>query len=48
MPTYTTFGSDSATAMAPTEPVLKYPSDTLRQVMPMLLVFQTPPPVTPM
>ena len=48
MPTYTTFGSLGATAIAPTVPVLKEPSEMLRQLMPMLSVFQTPPPVVPM
>jgi hypothetical protein len=48
MPTYTTFGSDSATAMAPTDPVFMNPSEMFRQVIPMLSDFHTPPPVVPM
>ena len=47
IPTYTTLGSDSDTAIAPTDPVLKNPSDTLRHVVPASVVFQTPPPVPP-
>ena len=43
MPAYTTFGSLSATARAPTAEVLKKPSDTLRQCEPALVVFHTPP-----
>ena len=47
IPTYTTLGSHSETATAPTEPVLKNPSDTLNQFMPPSSDFQTPPPVAP-
>ena len=47
MPTHTTFGSDSATATAPTDPVAKWPSLTLSHVMPASVVFHTPPPVAP-
>ena len=47
IPTYTTLGSDSATATAPTEPVPSWPSETLSQRMPPSVVFQTPPPVPP-
>src|SRR5512140_3944707 len=45
VPTYSTFGSDSATAMAPMELVWKKPSEMLRQEMPASSVFHTPPPV---
>jgi hypothetical protein len=47
MPTYTTLGSDSDTAIAPTEPVLKVLSETDSQFEPPSVVFQTPPPVPP-
>jgi hypothetical protein len=47
VPTQTTFGSESATSTAPTEPPKK-PSLTLRHDVPASSVFQTPPPVAPM
>ena len=47
MPTYTTLASEGATATAPTDPVLKNPSDTFFQLIPASSVFQTPPPVVP-
>jgi len=43
----TTFGSNAATAIAPTEARWKYPSETLSQYIPPSVVFQTPPPVEP-
>ena len=43
IPAYTTEGSASATASAPTEEVRKKPSDTLRQYVPPSVDFQTPP-----
>ena len=43
IPAYTTEGSASATASAPTEEVPKKPSDTLRQYVPPSVDFQTPP-----
>jgi hypothetical protein len=42
-----TFGSDSATAMAPTAAVLKKLSETLRQYCPPSVDFQTPPAQAP-
>ena len=39
--------TESATAIAPTDPVLKKPSETARQARPASVVFQTPPPVAP-
>ncbi len=48
MPAYTTFGSDGATASAPTEPVFTWPSVSADQLVPPFVVFQTPPPVAPM
>ncbi len=48
VPTYTTSGSDSATSMAPIDPVAKKPSDTFTHVWPLSVVFHTPPPVAPM
>ncbi len=47
LPTYTTLGSASATATAPIEPELIWPSVTGFQVSPASVVFHTPPPVTP-
>src|SRR4030065_178495 len=47
MPAYTTFGSDSATAIAPTDPVLKNPSDTLRHVSPASSGLPPAPPAPP-
>ena len=47
MPTYTTLGSDSATASAPTEPVPSWPSVTGFQSAPPFVVLKTPPPVPP-
>src|SRR5579884_1532765 len=41
-------GSDSATAIEPTEPVLKSRSDTGAQETPAFTVFKTPPPAAPM
>jgi hypothetical protein len=40
-------GSESATAMAPTDPSLSWPSDTGRQWMPPSVVLKIPPPVAP-
>ena len=48
IPAYTTLGSDSATASAPTDEVPSWPSVTLRQVTPASSVFHTPPPTVPM
>src|ERR1044072_3006501 len=48
VPTYTMFGSDSATRMAPIDGVRKKPSETFCQLSPALVVFQTPPPPPPM
>ncbi len=45
---HTTFGSDSATAIDPIEPVEIWPSDTGSQERPQFSVFQIPPPVAPM
>ena len=47
MPTYTTLGSDSETAIAPTDPVLKSLSETGSHVTPASVVLKTPPPVPP-
>jgi hypothetical protein len=47
VPAYTTFGSDSETSTAPSEAAAKKPSDTLTQICPASVVFQTPPPVDP-
>jgi hypothetical protein len=47
VPTYTTFGSLSATAMAPTEPAPNALSESGVHEMPASTVFQTPPPVAP-
>jgi hypothetical protein len=33
--------------MTPTDPASKYRSDTLRQVVPALVYFHTPPPMSP-
>ena len=46
--TYTTSESESATRIAPIDPVPMYPSETLCQLWPLSVVFQTPPPVAPM
>ena len=43
MPAYSTFGSDSEMARAPTLPVAKYPSEMLAQKRPPSLVCHTPP-----
>ena len=48
IPTYTTAGFDSATAIAPTDPAWKKLSETFVQVTPASSVFHTPPPVAPM
>jgi hypothetical protein len=48
VPTYTTLGSDGATAMAPIEPAMRVESVVGSHVMPPSLVFHTPPPVAPM
>ena len=48
VPTYTTLGSDGATAMAPIEPAVRNLSAIGRHVRPPSVVFQTPPPVAPM
>src|SRR3954469_16785517 len=45
LPTYTTLGSDSATAIAPMDPVRKNVSEMLRHEAPAFSVFHTPPPV---
>ena len=45
-PTYITLGSDSDTAIDPIDPP-KYPSLIDFQVLPALVVFQTPPPAVP-
>ena len=45
-PTYTTLGSDGATATAPIEPP-KVPSLMFFQLSPPSVVFHTPPPVEP-
>ena len=42
-----TLGSESATAIAPTEAVLKKPSETFSHELPLSVVFQTPPPTVP-
>ncbi len=47
IPTQTTFGSDSETAIEPTEPVLKSLSDIGSQFDPPSVVLKTPPPVPP-
>ena len=47
MPAYTVRCADGATAMAPTDPVRKEPSETLRQNRPASVVFQTPPAQAP-
>ena len=47
IPTTTTFGSDGATAMAPTAALPKSSSDTGSQDAPAFSVFHTPP-VVPM
>src|SRR6266704_3307109 len=47
VPTYTTLGSASATATAPIEPALSWPSPRGRHDRPPSVVFQTPPPVAP-
>ena len=48
VPTQTRSPSSWATVIAPIEGVVKKPSDTLRQLLPKSVVFQTPPPVAPM
>ena len=47
IPTTTMLLSLSETATAPTEPVLKNPSEIFFQLIPAFSVFQTPPPVVP-
>jgi hypothetical protein len=47
VPTYTTLGSDSDTAIAPIDPVRKSLSESTCQFEPPSVVFQTPPPVAP-
>ena len=47
VPTYTTLGSASATATAPMEPALSWPSPNGRHDSPPSVVFHTPPPVAP-
>jgi PBP1b-binding outer membrane lipoprotein LpoB len=47
MPAYTMSGCDSETATAPTDEVLKNPSETARHVTPPSVVFHSPPPVAP-
>src|ERR1041384_367064 len=47
IPMNTMFGSDSATATAPTEALLICPSVTDVHVSPPSVVFQRPPPVAP-
>jgi hypothetical protein len=42
-----TLGSESATASAPTDPVLNWPSETGIQVNPLSVVLNTPPPTAP-
>lgn len=43
VPTHTTFGSDSETAIAPIDAVSRNPSDIGRQYWPASSVIQTPP-----
>ena len=47
VPTYTTLGSASATATAPIDPALSWPSPRGRHDRPPSVVFHTPPPVAP-
>ena len=47
MPAQTTPGSESDTARAPTDEVLRYPSLTFVQVTPASSVFQMPPATAP-
>jgi len=47
VPTYTTLGSAAATATAPMEPALSWPSPRGRHDRPPSVVFHTPPPVAP-
>ena len=47
MPAQMTPGSESATAIAPTDDVFRYPSLTFVQVTPASSVFQTPPATAP-
>ena len=47
IPTTTTLWSDSETAIAPTDPVLKNLSVMFSQFDPASVVFHTPPPVAP-
>src|ERR1035437_7855808 len=42
-----TLGSESATASAPTEQVLNWPSETGNQLSPLSVVLNTPPPIAP-
>ena len=48
VPTQTTLGLDSATSIAPIEPVSIWPSEIGVQSAPQVSVFHTPPPVAPM
>ena len=48
VPTYTIFSSEGATAIAPIDPTVICPSETLFHEFPASVVFQTPPPVVPM
>src|SRR5260370_26903454 len=47
VPTYTTLGSDGATAIAPIEPAVEGLSDAGRQARPPSTGFHTPPPPPP-
>ncbi|SVB92994.1 uncharacterized protein METZ01_LOCUS245848, partial [marine metagenome] len=47
VPIYITFGSESDTAIAPTDALSKYPSEILCQEIPASLVFHTPPAQAP-
>ena len=47
VPTYTTFGSEGATAIAPIDPAMSVSSEIGCHVIPASTVFQTPPPVPP-
>ena len=47
VPTHTMSGFDSATAMAPIDPVSIWPSPTGVHSAPQSVVFHTPPPVAP-
>src|SRR5437763_1780646 len=47
IPAWITLGSESATAMAPTEAVWNCPSEIGSQDAPLSVVFHTPPPTVP-